>query len=200
MNRRLPKLLLALFSLALMGFIFMNTYEVVFNKDIVVANSVKKFAAQDQIQAIISQFNIKPDADEKHNAAYNKLSYIQIPAISSNLYLEEQRLIKGSWYYRPNLGHYISLNKDADNVTIDYLIYAEKSWQTLPDPNQIEQGMDVKLFHDGHNMSLFKVDEKQVLPLDTTFVASKSENRQIILLVEDADRHVYYAFSLVLKD
>lgn len=200
MSRWLPKVLLAVLSLGFTAFVFMNTYEVVFNKDIVVANSVRKFVAQDQIQAIVSQFNIKPDADEKHNAEYDKLSYLQFPALSSNLYLEEQRVINHSWYYRPNLGHYIGLNKDASGTTIDYLIYAERGWQALPDPNEIETGMDVKLFHDGHNLALFKVDEKQVLPLDQTFVASKSENRQIILLIEDADRHVYYAFSLVLKD
>lgn len=200
MKRQLPKALLAVLTIAFTAFVFMNTYEVVFNKDIVVANSVRRFSNQEEIRDVIAQFNIKPDADEKHNAAYGRLAYLQFPAISSNLWLEERRVINSSWYYRPNLGHYIGLDKDSSNVTVDYLIYAEQSWQTLPDPNQVEVGMDVKLFHDGHNMSLFTVQEKQVLPMQTAFIPSKSRNRQIILLIEDAHKQIYYAFSLVLKD
>lgn len=188
-------------SLGFTAFVFMNTYEVVFNKDIVIADSVRKVVAQNQIDAIIDQFDIKPvEGRSSNNAEYSKLQYIQIPALASNLYLEERRIIDGAWYARPNLGHVVGLNKDDHNVVVDYLIYAVSSWQTLPAPNQIEVGMDVKLFHDGRQLAMFKVAEKKVLPFHSTFVAGKAENRQIVLLIEDPDKGVYYGFSLVLKD
>lgn len=200
MRQRLLKLLLATFSVGFTALVFMNTYEVVFNRDIVMAQSVRKFAAQDQIRAIIQQFDVKPEADEtEHNAEYKRLQYIQIPALSSNLYLEERRVIDGTWYVRPNLGHYVGLDKDSHGITVDYLIYARGGWQTIASPNQIEEGMDVNLFHDGREMSAFKVVEKKVLPMDSTFVASKSDRRQIILLIEDPNNGVYYEFSLELK-
>lgn len=198
MNQHFAKFLLAAISLCFTAFVFMNTYEVVFNKDIVVADSVHKIAAQSQVTTIIQQFDIKPvEGRQNNNAEYSKLQYIQIPALTSNLYLEEKRIINGSWYARPNLGHVVGLNKDDHGVTVDYLIYAISSWQTLASPNQIEVGMDVKLFHDGRKVAMFKVAEKKVLPLHTSFVAGKSENRQIILLIEDHDNGVYYGFSLV---
>jgi hypothetical protein len=179
----------------------MNTYEVVFNKDIVLADSVRKFTAQNQIEEVISQFDIKPvEGRQVNNAEYSKLQYLQIPALESNLYLEEKRLIEGQWYARPNLGHIVGLNKDDHGVIVDYLVYAISSWQTLPSPNQIEVGMDVKLFHDGRKLAMFKVAEKKALPLYSTFVAGKSDKRQIVLLVEDPKNGVYYGFSLVLKD
>lgn len=201
MNQRMGKLLLATVSLCFTAFVFMNTYEVVFNKDIAIADSVQQIASQDPVRAVIEQFDIKPEAGRQHhNAEFTKLQYIQIPALASNLYLEEKRVINGSWYARPNLGHYIGLNKDDHGVTVDYLIYAVSGWQTLPAPNQLEEGMDVKLFHDGRKLAMFKVAEKKVLPLGSTFVAGKSENRQIILLIEDPDEKLYYGFSLVQKD
>ncbi len=201
MNQRFAKILLAGLSLAFTAFVFMNTYEVVFNKDIVVADSVRKIAAQDQISAVIQQFDIKPvEGRQTNNAEYDKLQYIQIPALNSSLYLEEKRLINGYWYARPNLGHIIGLNKDSHGVIMDYMIYAVSSWQTFSSPNQIDVGMDVKLFHDGHKLALYKVAEKKVLPFESTFVAGKSESRQIIFIIEDPDNGVYYGFSLVQKD
>lgn len=194
------KVLLVTLSLAFTTYVFMNTYEVVFNKDIILANSVSKFADQDEIQAVIDQFNIKPTVQQQDNAVFSHLAYIQIPAISSNLYLEEKRVINGYWYVRPNLGHYIGLDKDANGVTLDYLIYADSSWRTIANPNQIEVGMDVNLVHDGDEAASYKVVEKQVLPFHATFIASKQQTRQIILVIEDTDHHVYYGFSLAEKD
>lgn len=197
----LPRLTLAVLTLLATTYVYLNTYEVVFNQDIPLANSIKPFKAQDQINNVISQFDLKPEAGrEKSNSPYQKLQYIQIPALASNLYLEEKRTINGRWYQRPSMGHYIGLNKDNNGTTVDYLIYTNASWQTIRNPGQIEPGMDVKLFHDGFALSIFRVEEKKVLPDYTAFVASKSENRQVILLIEDESQSIYYAFSLVLKD
>jgi hypothetical protein len=200
-KRRFPQFLLAFASLALTAFAFLNTYEVVFNKDIAFADSIHKITAQDQIRAIVDQFNLKPEAGRAlSNSAYRNLEQIQIPSLGANLYLEEERLINGNWYARPSMGHVVPLNKDDHGVTIDYLIYSIASWRSLPAPNQIEEGMTVNLFHDGRAVSTFKVAEKQALPLDKTFVASKSDKRQIILFIEDPEHAVYYGFSLTVKE
>jgi hypothetical protein len=168
---------------------------------VAVANSVRQFAVQDQLANIIKQFDIEPEANsEKVNAKYERLAYLQFPSLSANLYLEERRVINDSWYVRPNLAHYIELNKDSRGVAVDYLIYVRSSWQTIATPNDIELGSDVRLFHDGQKVATFKVQEKEVLPFSSSFVAGKSENRQIILLIEYPDSRTYYAYSLVLKD
>lgn len=200
-RHRLAKLLLAAVSLAATAFVFMNTYEVVFNKDIVLANSVHPYGEQTEIKAIIDQFNIKPDQDQQiSNASYQKLQYLRFPALSSNLYLEGKRVINGLWYARPNLAHYVELDKDVHGVTVDYLVYADANWRTLPDPNDIEQGMEVDLLHDGHKLAAYKVAEKRVLPQHAVFIPGKADKRQLVLILEDAGHGVYYGFSLVEKD
>lgn len=192
------KILLVVISLGFTAYVFMNTYEVVFNKDIVVANSISKFGAQDEINATVQQFDIKPDANQQtYNAVYDHLQYLQFPALSSNLYLEDKRVIDGKWYVRPNLAQYAGLDKDVHGVTTDYLIYTNSSWRTLPSPNQIEVGMDVNLFHDSHQAAGYTVAEKQVMPLNSIYVPSKSSKRQIVLIIEDSRNGVYYGFSLV---
>lgn len=195
----ISKVLVLCVSLAVTAFIFMNTYEVVFNKDIAIANSVHPFTSQSQINAIVKQFDLKPEAGRNH-APYSNIKNFQIPALNTNLFLEEKRIINGLWYQRPNLGHIVELNKDSKDRVVDYLIYTNASWQTIPSPDQIETGMDVKLYHDSGAVSNFSVEEKKTLPLQTTFVASKSEKRQIILLIEQPQNNQYFAYSLVLKD
>jgi len=196
----LAKALVVTASLLFTGYVFINTYEVVFNKDIPFANSVSKFVAQSEIKAVINQFDIKPDAGPQNNAVIGRLQYLQFPALNSNLYLEERRVINGTWYVRPNLAHYIGLDKDNNGVILDFLIYADSSWRTIAQPNQIEIGTDVNLFHDDHEMASYRVAEKQVLPIQSVFIASKTQARQIILIIEDTQHAVYYGFSLVEKD
>ena len=201
MKQLFLKSLVVTVSLSFMSLVFLNTFEIVFNKDVVIANSIQPVDAHKQIEAIISQFDIKPEEGRtKTNSDYKKLEYVQIPALASNVYLEEKRIVANQWYSRVNMGHYLGLNKDDRGITVDYLIYTVSSWRTIANPNQIEQGMDVKLFYDGRKQSVFSVEEKKVLPMQTTFVASKAQNRQIILLIEDQKQAVYYAYSLVLKD
>jgi hypothetical protein len=198
---RFSKLLLAFLSLAATTFVFMNTYETVFNKDVIFANSVKKVVAQDQINAIIQEFSGSfDDARDDTNSEYKRLESIQIPALTSTLYLEEKRIISGNWYVRPSMGHFVALDKDSRGIAVDYLIYTVSSWQTIAAPNQIEEGMDVKLYHDNHALTMYRVAEKKVLPMETTFVPSKSSKRQLILVIEDPQNQVYYGFSLVQKD
>lgn len=202
MSQRSAKLLFAGLSVAFTAFVFMNTYEVVFNRDIVLASSVRKVTIQQQIKDIIQQFDIQSAAraGASSHAEYSKLQSLQIPALESTLYLEEKRVIDGQWYARPNLGHVVGLNKDERGITVDFLIYAISGWRSLPAPNQIETGMDINLLHNGRQLSAFKVAEKKVLPLTSAFVAGKSDKRQIILLIEDPGNRVYYGFSLVQKE
>ena len=200
-SQRFAKLLLVSLSIGFTAFVFLNTYEVVFNRDVVLANAIERFQAQDQIGAIINQFDVKPeDSYDQTNAEYKKLEHIQIPALSANLYLEEKRVINGNWYVRPSMGHYVGLDKDSHGTTVDYLIYATSGWQSIAAPNQIEEGMDVKLFHDGHSLAMYQVAEKKMLPNNTAYVPSKSKKRQIILIIEDPASKVYYGYSLVQKD
>lgn len=160
-----------------------------------------KIESQGAITSVIKQFDIKPEEGRAlTNTRYGNLQSIGIPALGVDLNLEEGRAIDGEWYARPSLGHYVGLNKDDHGVTVDYLIYASVGWRTMPQPGHMEPGMDAKLFHDGFAESLFRVTERKVLSSESELIPSKSESRQLVLVLDDPARDTYYAFTLEAKD
>lgn len=182
------------------AYIFANTYEVVFNRDIALVHSVQPSANQAAINAIIKDYETRISSDSADTLpSLDGINRIEIPALKSALVAEESRRIDGEWYARPSTAHYVGLNKNKYGTDVDYLVYTIKSWRTLPAPEQIEKGMEVLFYYGGASSSL-EVVEKKVLPFDRSLLVSKSENRQILLLVEDRDESVYYGFALEAKN
>lgn len=202
MFRHLPsKVLFAVITFGFTAFVFMNTYEVVFNRDIAFAQSVKEVAAQQVINSAVHDFASKSQSeDAESNPALENIDRIDIPALDIQVKIEESRKINNEWYARPSIAHYVGLNKNQFGVTVDYLLYTSKSWRTIPHPDQIEKGMEVRLSYGNGARSLFTVAEKKVLPFSDSLLVSKSEGRQILLIVEDGRNNVYYGYSLVLEN
>jgi len=196
--RRFSKYLFAVISCAFTALVFLNTYEVVWNKDIVVAHSIQRMAAQSVINTAVREFAIKADSGAEI-ADLGGISSFDIPALQSQMHVEAARKVDGQWYQRLSTAHYIGLNKDNDGKTIDYLIYTNTSWRSLPSPDRIEEGMEVRLTDGKGGLSVFTVAEKKVLPLDRSLIVSRVEGRQVLLIIEDPHRSVYYGYSLVVK-
>jgi hypothetical protein len=197
MKHRFAKFVFGVFTFALTAFVFANTYEVLYNKDVAFAQSVTKVSNQQVINSAIEDFAAKISTDEQNPATpMIGLNEIRIPALEANVKIEESRLANGEWYKRPSVAHSIGLNKDTFGTTVDYMLYASKSWRTFPDPNSIEKGMEVLIEHDKAT-SAFTVGEKRILPFDRALLVSKTEARQVLLVIEDPSSQVYYGFSLV---
>lgn len=196
----LTKSFFGIFSALFTGYVFLNTYEVVADRDIPIAHSIRRVAAQDVINKEIREFSIKQDSRRlNNNARFEEPVYLEIPSLKTRVYIEEARQVDGFWYQRPSLAHYIGLNKDDFGNTVDYLIYTDKSWRTVPYAHEIEEGMQVRIFNrKGFSVTL-EVGERQILPLDRALVVEKSENRQVILIVEDLEGKKYYGYSLIVK-
>jgi hypothetical protein len=195
---RTYKYIFALVSFAFTALVFMNTYEVLWNKDIVVAHSIQKMAAQQVIDTAVREFATKAD-NGGQLSDMGGIAEIEIPALKTRVRVEESRKVDGKWYQRPSTAHYIGLNKNKDGETVDYLIYAGKSWRSIPSPGRIETGMEVRVTDSHGATQLFGVAEKKLTSLDRSLIVSRSEDRQIVLIVEDAHAGTYYGYSLVLK-
>lgn len=194
------KIVFGLISLTFTLFVFLNTYEVVANQDIPIANSVRKVAVQNIIKNVISEFKIKSDSRLLNtNSQLGTLDYFEIPLMGITVKLEEARKIDDQFYQRLSFAHYIGLNKDDYDNVIDYLVYTNKSWRTIPFPENIEEGTEIKFYTLEGFSSLFVVSEKMILPLNRSFIVNKSESRQILLLVEDPENQKYFGYSLIVK-
>lgn len=191
------KYLFALASFAFTAFVFLNTYEVVWNKDIAIARSVQKVAAQQVIDTAVKDFAVK--AGNEDAVDLGGITSVEFPSIQARLRVEEARNIEGLWYQRPSVAHYIGLNKNAEGVTVDYLLYAGKSWRAMPAPDRIAEGMEAEVADSRGGTSVFVVTEKKQLSLDRSLIVGKVEGRQIVLIIEDPRGGMYYGYSLVLK-
>lgn len=194
----IPKILFGLVSFLFTGFVFVNSYEIMANKDVLLGFSIRKMQSQDVINGVVREFEFKEDSRNLNaNAKLGKLDYLEIPALNIQLQLEESRKVDNLWYQRLNLGHYIGLNEDDYGNPVDYLIYTNKSWRTIPYVEEIEEGMNISIFTSKGYEAEFIVDRRLVLSYEDAFVVSKSDKRQILLLVEDESNQVYYGYSLI---
>lgn len=179
------------------AFIFANTYEVVFNRDIAIASSIRPSANRIALDGVVKDFESRISSNSTDTVpALNSINRIEIPALDIQLEAEEARRIGDQWYARPSTAQYVGLNKNKYDVNVDYLIYVIESWRTFQTPEQIEDGMEVVIYYGSGASTVLEVTEKKLLPLDRSLLVSKSENRQILLLIEDQAEAVYYGFSL----
>lgn len=176
-------------------FILINTYEVAFTQDIPFAQSLVKMQMQQPIDTVINYYrNGGPKEFSQRPPNLGTLDYLYIPSTNVRVYLSRERRIGNDWYQRPNNAHYLSLNTDLNGITGDYLIYTNKSWRTLPNPDDLEVGDKMSLISTRSNQEDYIVQEKFVLKYADKFIAEDSQSGQIIFLVEDSKNDTYYAY------
>jgi hypothetical protein len=96
--------------------------------------------------------------------------------------------------------HRIGLNKNQHGATIDYVLYGTASWRSITDPDRIEKGVTANVVYNGGSSSLgFTVTDKKVLPIGQSLIVDKSESRQLLLIIEKPDEHVFYGYSMELE-
>ena len=196
----MKKMLFAFVTFSATAMVFLNTYEVVFNRDIALADSIRSMAAQQTINGIIKEFETKNLTDESNaSSSLDDMDHLEIPALATQLRIEESRRIDGRWYTRPDSLHFVGLNKNQHDKTIDYLLYGAQSWRTIADPDHIEKGMEVELYYSGGSVSTFAVTDKKTLPIGQSLLVDKSDARQLLLLIENTEHNVYYGYSMELR-
>lgn len=200
MKPTIIKITFATITFACTMFVFLNTYELVFNQDIALAHSIRKVDAQEPIKGIVNDFASKNLTDEINaSTGFNNMEHLEIPALKMQLHIEEARKINDQWYERPGAAHFIELNKNQHGAPIDYLFYTTQSWRTINEPDRIEKGMAVDIYFGGGDVASFVVVDKKISPITQSLLVGKLEARQILLIIENPDNAIYYGYSLELK-
>jgi ribosomal protein S8E len=123
------------------------------------------------------------------------------PSQNYRVFIGNARKVKESstglekWFMKPNNAHSIVLNKDKSGVKGDYLFYTDQSWKTIPDSRRIDVGDEVKIVNtrgDGYD---FRLIERQELKYSETYIPQTSNERQIVIVVENKEQNTYTAFS-----
>ena len=190
------KVLIGLLTAILTVTILASTVEVIYNLDLPVVRAIEPIESGVTIDKLIKTYSasgVKTYAVK--TGALGELDYLTIPAINSRVFIARERKVDGDWYLRPNNIHSIPLNYDSLNNPGDYLFYTKRSFNSIPDPASLEIGDELQVTNTRGKTTSFAIEDKQVLPQGEPYIASDTGLRQIILLVEDQERDIYYIFT-----
>lgn len=192
------KILFGVGSFIFTTIVFANSFELIANKDIPLGSSLAQMTIQESINKAVEEFDPKYNSKTlEGNAKLGPLDSLIIPSLRIFVYLEEARKVEDYWYQRPSIAQYIELNKDSYGNPVDYLIYSSRSWRSIPYVEEIEEGMEVSIVTKQGYTANFIVEDRKILPLNTSFIVNKSERRQVILMIEDTENSRYYGYSLI---
>jgi hypothetical protein len=190
------------FSLGITLFILASTYEVTANADLPYVQSISPISAQDAVNKIVKYNQEAGDKDfgNKRYVSLGALDYLYFPAQRIRVFTGKDRKIpetnEGKWYMKPNNAHYITLNRDKNGVEGDYLFYTNQSWRTIPNADLISLGDKVQLANTRGESYQFVVSDRQILPNSEPYISTRTNDRQLILIVDYPEQNAYFAFTI----
>lgn len=182
----------SLITLGLTVFIFMNAAEVFYNIDLPVVQSVVPMRNQSAINTLIDDFQKKGGQDTGVTvSAFNAPENLYIRSLGVKFAVTNQRVIDGQYYARPSTGQYVIMNRDSEGRPGDILIYAKVDWRTIPYPENITKNTFIELETVNAVSTLYQVREYQVFASTDRYVATGSNTRQIVILLENNSDDTY---------
>ena len=190
------KLIIGIVTALLTAMILASTVEVIYNVDLPVVRAIEPIESGVTIDKLLQTYSASGvKTYTTKTGALGELDYLTVPALGARVFIARERKVEGEWYLRPNNIHSIPLNYDAFNNPGDYLFYTKKSFNAIPEPENLEIGDELQITNVRGKTTSFAVEDKQVLPQGEPYIASDTGLRQIILLVEDQEQDVYYIFT-----
>lgn len=181
---------------ALTVFVFLNSFEVLFNKDISFIHALDTLHAQKMINDIVGEVNgnlFQLTSEKLGN--FGSPQTLKIPSINSKLNLVKAIHVDGNWLYRANNGHYIVTSASKNGNVGDVVIYANTSWRTILAPGDIKIGDNLFLDTDSGWRYMFRITNKSTLHFDDAYVKREMPVNSLTLLVEDERNNVVYLFQ-----
>ena len=196
------KFSILVFSLAITAFILASTFEVIANVDVPYVNSIQPIVAQDAVNKIV-KYNQEAGLKDFGNKKYvslGTLDYLYFPTQNVRVFTGKARQIPeksdGKWYMKPNNAHYVILNRDRNGIEGDYLFYTNQSWRTIPNSDLMSVGDKVQLVNTRGDLFQFAITDRQTLADSDPYISTQTQNRQIILIVDNPADNSYFAFTI----
>lgn len=182
--------IVSLFSIALTAFVFLNSFELIFNQDIAYVDSVNKTNLSPQLDYIVKQ-----SVDHSYYYTSNnflktkKLEYIEIPIIKRKLEVSRALNKDEDWYVKGNKSNYfLTVNS---NRSENLIIYAEKSWRTIPDTKALKVGDLIYMTTDDNWNYVFRIESINSLKSSERFVLQSSSEIGLSILLDDSTKDGY---------
>jgi len=174
-------------------YIYLNTYELVFLKDIEFIPAITSFS---YLNSGLGQGFIIPNQSLNFAGGemgdYGELSYLRIPSFNKKIGLLKGVKAFGNFIIFTNHAHYlVQFYPDGTRVRT-LLLYINKSWRTLDHPERISRGTNLLIDTKRGWTYLFKVEDVQLLTFSQKYVFPLREKPSLIILIQDkAQKRVF---------
>lgn len=192
---------LGIFFFGITVFVFLNSFEIVFNRDVPFVGALEPFGSRGTIESIL-----KKDSNNTVLSNYEKdwigdfgiPKTLKIPVFGSRLPLSGPIFSSGEWLVRSGNGHFLIMGPGKNGNVGDVIIYSRSGWRTISSPERLSIGDNIFLETDTDWRYMFRVVNKGSLHPDQPFVKSDTDLGSLILLIDDGSRGVVFAFECVL--
>lgn len=191
LNRLVLGLLMTI-SAVITLYLFLNSYEVMFNTDIPHVKALAPVSDQQIIDQLAQNQAVDVDTIKQvHNPRVLRIKNPSaklelLPAIQQST----QRLM------RTNKGHYIVLQEHPESGIGNTVIYLAKGWRTIPHPELIQENSRLFLETD-HYVNMYKVIEVSRNPFGEYYLVDPLEKPYLLLVIQDQPQQVNYLIKAI---
>lgn len=179
-------------------FVFLNSFEIVFNRDTRFVQALEQFQSKETIESILEKDSVtNPSLNFEENwvGNFGALKTLKIPVFRSRLPLSEAISVNGEWLARSGSGHFRIIGSGRNGNMGDVIVYLRSGWRTIASPEQLSIGDNIFLETDADWRYMFRIVSKGSLRLNQPFVKSDNNSGTLVLLIEDDQRKAVFAFE-----
>jgi hypothetical protein len=183
-----PRLyLFGLASFVLTAYILLSAYAIIFVQPLPFINAIARAESTDLITSTaksdgaIIAFSIPKGVNQNNE----NLQLLKIPKNNTRLNLTKGIVKDNSWFIKPDDGHYLFLINQKTNTLNDILIYTNRDWRTISNPDSILVGDNMFIQTDTSFQYLFRIIDKKTVSLKGNYIPDTSTTLGMILIIQD---------------
>lgn len=180
----------------LTAFIALNSYEVIFQKDLKYINAVQTFSSSKLIDDLSEATNSAFSARQKTTQIVHNPQALKFPSIKQRIEIIPAQKVNNQWVEMGNKGHYISLGENSESGIGNTIIYLKRDWRTILEPNDLKENNKFYL-ETSKYINSYKVIGFNVKAQNDNYVLNPLPRSYVLLVIEDPKNNVNYFVKAV---
>ncbi len=189
-------------SCLLTFFVYANSFELLFNKDLVFATSIKTFPNTQLLNSLIYPLTNTGVRSATYEGEFGQPKEIRIPEQNIRIQVIPSLKENNNFLARANTAQYGFRSQNMDGKLGNITFYLTKNWRTLDNPATINTQDNVFIDTDKDWRYMYRILEKKVISQNSSYVPTTSPLPNLILCVDDGKKseYIFYAEFVTLQN
>lgn len=174
------------------GYVYANSYEVLFNKDLTYSSAIEEFHAVNLLQGIrLESRGVEINLSGNVVGDYGKPEVINFSSLNKRISMIPAIVTDSQWMTRSNNGHFFVTykeNKDLESI----VVYMRKSWRTIETPENLAVGQNIFIDTNKDWRYMFRIEDVVALDMESKYVISDKDVTQLVVLIEAPEESLVY--------